>query len=153
MLFIVQSPYWFTIGRRGVLRLGGWTPHFQSGFHEPEPTQGLTAATLQDYHPLWSDFPDGSRWYTAYPLSLAATYGVAVAFLSSGYLDVSVRQVRLHALCIQAWMTLTGRVAPFGDPRIEARLPAPLGLSQVPTSFIASRRQDIHRMPFQACWG
>ena len=31
-----------------------------------------------------------------------------------------------------------GWVAPFGNPRINARLPAPLGLSQVPTSFIAS---------------
>lgn len=45
-------------------------------------------------------------------------------------------------------MTHKGRVSPFGDPRIEARLPAPLGLSQVPTSFIAFRRQDIHRAPF-----
>jgi hypothetical protein len=40
-----------------------------------------------------------------------------------------------------------GRVAPFGNPRIRARLPAPLGLSQVPTSFIASRRQDIRHLP------
>jgi hypothetical protein len=55
-----------------------------------------------------------------------------------------------RALFIQARMTLAGRVAPFGDPRIEARLPAPLGLSQVPTSFIASRRQGIHRMPLMA---
>jgi hypothetical protein len=39
-----------------------------------------------------------------------------------------------------------GWVAPFGNPRITARLPAPLGLSQVPTSFFASRRQDIHRV-------
>eukprot|EP00211_Chloroparvula_japonica_P018256 CAMPEP_0119155144 /NCGR_PEP_ID=MMETSP1310-20130426/51593_1 /TAXON_ID=464262 /ORGANISM="Genus nov. species nov., Strain RCC2339" /LENGTH=46 /DNA_ID= /DNA_START= /DNA_END= /DNA_ORIENTATION= len=40
-----------------------------------------------------------------------------------------------------------GRVAPFGDPRIKAWLPAPRGISQVPTSFIASRRQDIHHEP------
>ena len=38
-------------------------------------------------------------------------------------------------------------VAPFGHPKIVAWLPAPLGLSQVPASFIASRRQDIHRAP------
>ena len=43
VLFIIQSPYWFTIGRRGVLRLGGWTPHVQSEFHELEPTLGLTS--------------------------------------------------------------------------------------------------------------
>ena len=53
-------------------------------------------------------------------------------------------------LCIQRGVTLTGRVAPFGNPRIAARLPAPLGLSQVPTSFIASQRQDIHRAPLVA---
>jgi len=32
VLFIVQSPYWSTIGRDGVLSLGGWAP--------------------QDYHPV-----------------------------------------------------------------------------------------------------
>ncbi len=40
VLFIVHSRYWFTIGRRGVLRLGGWSPHVQTGFHEPGPTRG-----------------------------------------------------------------------------------------------------------------
>jgi hypothetical protein len=40
-----------------------------------------------------------------------------------------------------------GWVAPFGNPRITARLPAPRGLSQVPASFIASRHQDIHHVP------
>ena len=43
VLFIIQSPYWFTIGRQGVLRLGGWTPHVQSEFHELEPTLGLAS--------------------------------------------------------------------------------------------------------------
>ena len=47
-------------------------------------------------------------------------------------------------------MTLAGRVSPFGDPRIGVWLPTPLGLSQVPTSFIASRRQGIHLVPFLA---
>lgn len=40
-----------------------------------------------------------------------------------------------------------GWVAPFGNPRITALLPAPLGLSQVYASFIASRHQDIHHVP------
>ena len=40
------------------------------------------------------------------PLSLAATYGVSVDFLSSGYLDVSVPQVRSLTLCIQVRVTL-----------------------------------------------
>lgn len=39
---------------------------------------------------------------------------------------------------------ISGRVSPFRHPRIKARLPAPRGLSQAPTSFIASRCQGIH---------
>jgi hypothetical protein len=42
------------------------------------------------------------------------------------------------ALYIQAAVTLMSCVATFGNPRIAAWLPAPRGLSQVPTSFIAS---------------
>jgi len=51
-LFTVQSPYWFTIGCRGVFRLGGWTPHVQPGFPEPEFTRGLQDSRLQDFHLL-----------------------------------------------------------------------------------------------------
>ena len=43
-----------------------------------------------------------------------------------------------------------GWVSPFRHSKITARLPAPLDFSQVPTSFIASRRQDIHRVPLLA---
>ena len=52
------------------------------------------------------------------------------------------------ALCIQAGATAHDgrRVSPFGNPRITARLPAPRGLSQAPTSFIGSWYQDIHRV-------
>ena len=41
----------------------------------------------------------------AVPRSLAATQGISVDFYSSGYLDVSVHQVRFPALCIQTEMT------------------------------------------------
>ena len=39
-------------------------------------------------------------------------------------------------------------VSPFGNPRINARLTAPRGISQPPTSFIGSRCQGIHHVPF-----
>ena len=54
-----------------------------------------------------------------------------------------------HALCVQAWVTGhdSCRVSPFGNPRIKARLAAPQGLSQPPTSFIGSWCQGIHRAP------
>ena len=53
------------------------------------------------------------------------------------------------ALCVQARVTGhdSSRVSPFGHPRITARLAAPRGLSQPPTSFIGSWCQGIHRAP------
>jgi hypothetical protein len=76
-------------------------------------TQG-SRIHVQDYHLLWFHFPEDSAcdafvtayqrpqpqrasplvW--AYPLSLAATNGVSVDFLSCRYLDVSVLCVRLN---------------------------------------------------------
>ena len=58
-----------------------------------------------------------------------------------------------HTLYIQVQVTghNSSQVSPFGHPRINARLPTPQGLSQAPTSFIGSRCQGIHRVPFEAC--
>lgn len=52
-----------------------------------------------------------------------------------------------HRLYIQRRVTRhhSCRVSPFGNPRISARLTAPRGLSQPPTSFIGSWCQGIHR--------
>src|SRR5699024_12440330 len=54
-----------------------------------------------------------------------------------------------HILYIQMRVTLHHEcwVSPFGHPRITARLTAPRGLSQPPTSFIGSWCQGIHRAP------
>src|SRR3954451_2806102 len=54
-----------------------------------------------------------------------------------------------NTLYIQVQVTghISSRVSPFGHPRITARLPAPRGLSQAPTSFIGSWCQGIHRAP------
>jgi hypothetical protein len=53
-----------------------------------------------------------------------------------------------HALCVQARVTGhdSCRVSPFGHPRISARLAAPRGLSQPPTSFFGSWCLGIHRV-------
>ena len=52
-----------------------------------------------------------------------------------------------HTLYIQVQVTRHHScwVSPFGHPRITARLTAPRGLSQPPTSFIGSWCQGIHR--------
>lgn len=56
-------------------------------------------------------------------------------------------------LCVQVEVTglSSSRVSPFGHPRITARLSAPRGLSQTPTSFIGSRCQGIHHVHLVAC--
>jgi hypothetical protein len=61
VLFTFPSRYLCTIGRQGVFRLGGWSPHVQTGFHVPRPTQGFSAVKrLRGSHPLWRTFPDPS---------------------------------------------------------------------------------------------
>jgi hypothetical protein len=39
VLFTFPSRYWFTIGRQGVLSLGGWAPRIHTGFHVPRVTR------------------------------------------------------------------------------------------------------------------
>jgi hypothetical protein len=68
---------------------------------------------IRGFHPLWLTFPGNSssiKQHTAwsynphvaettqvwaFPVSLATTQGITIVFSSSGYLDVSVPQVRL----------------------------------------------------------
>ena len=59
----------------------------------------------------------------------------------------------LPALCVQAGVIRHDpyEVVLFGDPRIDACLAAPRGLSQPATSFIGFQRQGIHRVPFATC--
>ena len=82
------------------------------------------------------------------PRSLATTNGVSVDVLSSGYLDVSVPRVRLLNLCIQFKIPLRVGfpIRKFTDQSLFA---APRDLSQRTTSFIASQRQGILRMPLR----
>ena len=69
------------------------------------PESGLRSEPRNARIPVWP-----------LPRSLAATCGIDVAFSSSGYLDVSVHRVPLHALWIGAWMT---GVCPAGFPHSE----------------------------------
>ena len=115
-------------------------------------------------HPVSLAFPDHSSHIlgSAGPRSLATTCGVSVDFLSSGYLDVSVPRVRsLKPMCSVSkylarpiidtqWVTITDRQVgcPIRRSMDHGLLPAPHGLSQVITSFIASCCQGIHQTPF-----
>ena len=56
----------------------------------------------------------------AVPRSFATTSGIAIAFFSCSYWDVSVHCVLFQLLGCHCW-----RVAPFGNPRISAHLLLP----------------------------
>ena len=65
VLFIVQSPYWFTIGHRGVFSLARWSGRFHTEFHELRTTlvrlsTETFAFRIRDFHPLWCNFPEAS---------------------------------------------------------------------------------------------
>src|ERR671910_302633 len=61
VLFTFPSRYLFTIGHTRVLRLGGWSPHVQTGFHVSRPTHGSSRSLpVRGCHPLRPAFPDGS---------------------------------------------------------------------------------------------
>ena len=152
MLFTFPSRYWFTIGRVGVLRLGGWSPHVQTGFLVSRPTRGpdvcftltgLSPTLAGLSRPFW--FHTSGHWPG--PRSLATTNGVSVDVLSSGYLDVSVRRVRFVRLCIHRTIPHKAVGFPIRKSPDQRLLAAPQGLSQRATSFIASTRQGIHHMP------
>ena len=93
-------------------------------------------ATPDGYHAhaVWSD-----------PLSLATTHGVS--------LPAGTEMFHFPAYPPQkpAVPAHDGRrVAPFGDPRIEAMLEAPRGLSHPQTSFVGTVCQGIHHAPLRA---
>ena len=86
----------------GAFTLSGWL----SQNHSAKLIRSITRSEPRNARiPVW-------------PLtrSLAATCGIDVSFSSSGYLDVSVHRVPLHALWIGAWMT---GVCPAGFPHSE----------------------------------
>src|SRR5215217_3015201 len=84
VLFTFPSRYWCTIGRQGVFRLGGWSPHVRTGFHVPRPTRGpVRAICLRDCHPLRPGLTHTG--HCPGPLSLATTRVISADVCSSGY--------------------------------------------------------------------
>ena len=57
VLFTFPSRYLCTIGHQGVFRLGGWSPHVQTGFHVSRLTQVLMQSLrIRGYHPYRRSF-------------------------------------------------------------------------------------------------
>ena len=119
---------------------------------------------IRGCHPLWLCFPthSGHSFGSAGPRSLAATGGVSVDFLSSGYLDVSVPRVRflnpmysgkrylVMPIIDHPRVTITNIQVGFPIRKFmdQSLFSAPHDLSQSITSFIASYCQGIHQTPF-----
>ena len=84
-------------------------------------------------------------WVWALPRSLAATWGISVDFFSSGYLDISVLQVRFPTLCIQIGIPLARWVSPFGHPRIKVccRLPEAFRRLPRPSSPLTAKASTV----------
>ena len=92
------------------------------------------------YNPARASTP--AVW--AGPLSLAATRGVTLVFLSSDYWDVSVRRVRLPQKGMPCLRTAG---CPIRTPTDLGPFAPPRGLSRPAASFIASGSQGILRAP------
>ena len=171
VLFTFPSRYLYTIGLPGVLSLGGWCRQFRTGFLRPRPTQvparvrgrfaygavtrcGRTFQTSsatttssscrRPYYPARASTP--AVW--ALPLSLAATRGVTVVFLSSAYLDVSVRRVGNP---IRGWRASSASGFPIRTSADHRPFAPPRGFSQPAASFFASGSRGILRAPSGTC--
>ena len=80
------------------------------------------------------------------PRSLATTWGIAIAFFSSGYLDVSVPRVRFPCLS-KGFHAFNVKGCPIRKSPDQRLFAPPRSLSQLVTSFIASESQGIHHTP------
>ena len=137
MLFTFPSRYWFTIGHARVLRLGGWSPHVQTGFHVSRPTQvSHRSFPIRGCHPLRPAFPDGSgQINTSTGLVRVRSPLLTESRLMSfppgtemfqfpGFASTTYGFSRRYR--IKRW------VAPFGDPRIKGCSPLPAAFRSVP---------------------
>ena len=138
VLFIIQSPYWFAIGRLGVFSLGGWAPQFHVGFHEPGATLvhlGRLCSPLQDYHLLWFAFHRRFMTNSAVPHRCPqprpegrfGLFRVRSPLLTESrflYFPLGTKMFQFPRFASMPYAfrhgfpDRSGRVSPFGHPRI-----------------------------------
>ena len=133
-----------------VRRYSGYSWLISSFVYEPLTLSGASSHTLR----LDSFIPYAVRTPSVLlpmvwpaPLSLATTQGISVDVFSSPYLDVSVQAVPPVYLWIQYTVTGldSGRVSPFGYPRIIAcfRLPVAFRSSLRPSSAPSAKASPL----------
>ena len=144
-------PYSHRISR--VRRYSGYSWLVSSFVYEPLTLSGVSSHTLR----LDSIIPYAVRTPSVLlpmvwpaPLSLATTQGISVDVFSSPYLDVSVQAVPSVYLWIQYTVTGldSGRVSPFGYPRIIAcfRLPVAFRRSLRPSSAPSAKASPLRSL-------
>ena len=136
MLFTFPSRYLCTIGRQGVFRLGGWSPHVQTGFLVPRPTRSPhNTSRLRGYHPLWQTFPDPSAYCRkANGLFRFRSPLLAESLLMSFPPGTEMFQFPGFASTPYVFRCRYphGWVSPFGNPRINDRSHLPAAYRSVP---------------------
>ena len=111
-----------------VFSLGEWSPQIPTRLHVSRGTQdtasSLVCFPLRGCHTLWPRFPSGSRsiqidnstyavlqppcvntWVWAFPISLAATFGISVIYFPAGTEMVHFPALAHTGLCIQPAVT------------------------------------------------
>ena len=155
VLFTFPSRYLSTIGHHGVFSLGGWAPRIQAGFHVSrltrDPARPRRGFWLRGFHPVPPAFPGRSpnpartmpRSHN--PVRHAGRFGLtrfrspllARSLLISfprGTEMFHFPRSRPAGLCVQPAVPprYGRRVAPFGYPRIKARLRLPVAFRSLP---------------------
>ena len=159
VLFTFPSQYSALSVTEEYLALRGGPRSFPQGFSCPVVLwilPRLLRLRLRGFHPLRPVFPgpfpcpckslvqseprSARTAVWALPVSLAATPGIDVSFSSSGYLDVSVRRVPLHALCVGAWIHggFPHVGFPIQTPADHRACAPPRSFSQLVASFVGS---------------
>ena len=106
---------------------------------------------LRGSHPLWPSLPGPSAKCIAkscrlVPFRSPLLWESRLLSIPPGTEMFQFSGLASQRLCIHLWMTLAGRVSPFGHFRIKAWLRAPRNFSHATTSFFACDRQGIHHM-------
>ena len=157
------------------LGLEGGPPCFPPGFTCPAVLghrQAGVALRVRGSNPLRPGFPSGSARASLcnrtvdgpttparlslgpvwpLPRSLATTGGISFDFSSSGYLDVSVPRVAPSGPMCSARRrraSTARRVFPFGDPRVEGRVPLTADYRSLPRPSSASCAKASAACPY-----
>src|SRR5690606_31837301 len=169
VLFTFPSRYWYTIGLPGVFSLGGWSRRIHTGFHVPRATQDTTIfnapcpyGTITPYGPAFQPVPVrcAKNLVVLQPRCRRNGNGL-------GRSDFARRYSRNHSCflflrllrCFSSAGSATlrcdrpsaWRVAPFGHPRIKARVQLPVDFRSLsrPSSPLEAQASPIR--PSFAC--